>query len=209
MPEMCGGLPTPPVPAVALSGLAFSQAISPLRSLAGRSLRLTSSSGPVTISAIGAKSARRSYCKRIGRAVQHVMAPLADAQRVAVGRGRATLPTPIEPPAPATLSTRTVPAEVGGHALGEHAGDGVGRSAGRGRHDHGDGTRRLRSGPRRPARATRSARDHKPSATAGSLSSPARQLYGSGQRVVHCAAQAVDDLVDLAAVTMKGGASST
>ena len=65
----------------------------------------------------------------VGGAVQHVVAPLADAQRIAVGRRRATLPTPIEPPAPATLST-TGAAEIGGHALGHHAGDRVGRSPG-------------------------------------------------------------------------------
>ena len=45
MPRDVRRAPTPPVPAVALSGLAFSQAISAFRSLAGRSLRLTISAG--------------------------------------------------------------------------------------------------------------------------------------------------------------------
>jgi hypothetical protein len=49
---------TPMVPAVALFGLAFSQAISSRASLAGKSLRPMIQSGPSDSIAIGSKSVR-------------------------------------------------------------------------------------------------------------------------------------------------------
>ncbi len=54
---MCDGLPTPAVPSDALSGLALSQAIRPLRSLTGRSFLTAISHGVAEINATGAKSA--------------------------------------------------------------------------------------------------------------------------------------------------------
>jgi hypothetical protein len=51
-------LPMPMVPPVALLGLAFSQAISSLVSLAGKSLRPMIQSGPIDSMEIGSKSLR-------------------------------------------------------------------------------------------------------------------------------------------------------
>ena len=55
MPHRCG-VPTPAVPIVTLPRFAFIQAISPLRSLAGKSLRESTICGAWASSAIGAKS---------------------------------------------------------------------------------------------------------------------------------------------------------
>ena len=57
----CGGVPTPPLPADALSGLAFSQAIRPFRLSAGIAFFARIKLGLLTSSAIGSKSSNRSY----------------------------------------------------------------------------------------------------------------------------------------------------
>ena len=59
--KTCGGLPTPAVPAVALSGLAFNQVIRPFRSLAGRDFLATMTCGLLPRSAMGSKSFSTSY----------------------------------------------------------------------------------------------------------------------------------------------------
>ena len=82
----------------------------------------------------------------VGGAVQHVVAPLADAQRVAVGRRARDLADADRAAGARHVVDQHGAAEIGGHALGHHAGDRIGRSAGRGRDDHGDGTRRVRLG---------------------------------------------------------------
>ena len=70
-------------------------------------------------------------------------APMADADRVAVGR-RARDPADADGAAGAgrVLDDDGL-AERAAHALGHDAGDGVGRTAGRERHDHGDRPRRI------------------------------------------------------------------
>ncbi len=57
---MCDGLPGPAVPDDALSGLAFSQAIRPRKSFAGKSFRAATSHGVLPIRAIGSKSVTTS-----------------------------------------------------------------------------------------------------------------------------------------------------
>ena len=59
-PPMCDGLPMPAVPNVALSGLAFSQAIISRRLFTGKSFFTANSHGVLPISAIGSKSATTS-----------------------------------------------------------------------------------------------------------------------------------------------------
>ena len=60
-PARCPALPMPDVPCVALSELAFSQSMKPLRSSAGMVLRATMISGMTPISEIGSKSFTTSY----------------------------------------------------------------------------------------------------------------------------------------------------
>jgi hypothetical protein len=59
---MCGGLPTPAVPIEALSGLALSQAMKDLRSVAGVAFLATSTIGAAGSSITGSKSFVMSYC---------------------------------------------------------------------------------------------------------------------------------------------------
>ena len=61
MPPRCDGLPGPAVPDDALSGLAFSQAMRPLRSFAGRSFFAQISQGVPAMNATGSKSVSTSY----------------------------------------------------------------------------------------------------------------------------------------------------
>jgi hypothetical protein len=46
--------------------------------------------------------------KVVDGAVEHIVHPMADADRIAVCRCMATRPTPIDPPAPLTFSMTTV-----------------------------------------------------------------------------------------------------
>ena len=57
---MCDAEPVPAVPAVALSGLAFSHSMSSLRSFGGSAGLATISSGLLAIIARGSRSASRS-----------------------------------------------------------------------------------------------------------------------------------------------------
>ena len=76
------------MPTDALSGLAFSQPISPFRSSAGRFFLPTISSGSLPIWRIGSRSFKQIELQRVEAAGQHMRGRGADAQRVAVG-GRA------------------------------------------------------------------------------------------------------------------------
>ena len=62
-PATCSAVPEPVVPWVALSPLAFIQATSSFRSLAGMDLRATMSSGLVPTSPTGSKSPTTSYLR--------------------------------------------------------------------------------------------------------------------------------------------------
>src|SRR5262249_5692461 len=64
-------------------------------------------------------------------------------------------------------------AEQAGHALGQHAGDRIGRPTGRSRHDHGDG-------PRRPGLRRGAPDEHRDSGAArgAGQQSSARRMHG-------------------------------
>jgi len=58
---MCAKPPVAKIPCVALSGLAFNQAIKPLRSSTGIVFLATNTNGPVESMATGSKSLSKSY----------------------------------------------------------------------------------------------------------------------------------------------------
>src|SRR5437773_1451820 len=66
MPATCARSPTPAIPCDALSGLAFSQAISSFKSLAAMVCRAVISKGPCASSTTGLTSSTRSYSIRQG-----------------------------------------------------------------------------------------------------------------------------------------------
>ena len=81
--------------------------------------------------------------ERIGRAVEHMGAPLADAQRIAVGR-RAGDPADADAAVrPGDVLDDDGLPERHPHALGDDARDGIGRAAGGERDHQGDGTGRI------------------------------------------------------------------
>ena len=65
MPHMCEPLPTPTVAALALSGLALSQAMNSLRSRGVRSFFATTQSGELAKKATGSRSFNKSNCSGI------------------------------------------------------------------------------------------------------------------------------------------------
>ena len=142
-------LPTPTLP-----GLAFSQAISSFRLAAGKSLRAEIISGLLGKQRDRLEIAAQIIGQRIDRAVDHVRAVVAVAQRIAVGRrlhraldaGHARLAGDV-------LDHHRL-AERLAHALGERAREAVRRTAGEIRHDHRDRARRigLRAGDMRQRR---------------------------------------------------------
>src|SRR5262249_4635174 len=81
--------------------------------------------------------------RRVDGAVGDVGAPLADAERVAVGRGAGeTSDTDGAARAGDVLDDDGL-AERGAHRLGHDPSDHVGRAAGRERYDHGEGARGM------------------------------------------------------------------
>ena len=109
------------VPLEALSGLAFSQAISSFRSFAGMAflpmIRRISSPPGDRLEIVPYIVRQLEGC-----AIHDVGTPVADDQRVAVGRRAATRPTPMLPPAP-TNFRRSRAARGLPHPLGHDAGE--------------------------------------------------------------------------------------
>ena len=142
-PKTWCGLPAPAVPAVALSGFAFSQAISSRRSLGGRSFLPT-----IELRAVGHERDRLEIVQhvvlqRVHRPVEDMRAGDADDQRVAVGRSA-------RDPADADAAARAADvldherlAERCSHALHQEPRQRVHRPARGKRHDQRDRTRRI------------------------------------------------------------------
>src|SRR5437870_2492449 len=76
----------PEVPCTALSGFAFSQAISSCKLFAGIVFFATISCGVLTSSDTGSKSFNKSLIEWVDSTVRHVRARAAVAERVAIGR---------------------------------------------------------------------------------------------------------------------------
>jgi hypothetical protein len=127
---MSVGPPTPTVPWLAFPSLAFSQAMKP----ADRRVGDQRHRGEIVHHVVGQVHRR---------GIEHVGLGVADADRVAVGRG---LRDPADPDAAAgaahVLDHHRL-AEAGLHALGQDAGERVGRPARRIRHHHRDRARRI------------------------------------------------------------------
>ena len=135
-------LPMPMVPPVALLGLAFSQAISSLVSLAGKSLRADDPERADRQHRDRLEILEVVERQRIHRGGADMRAPLADDDGVAVGR-RAEHPRDADGAAGAAdvLDDHRL-AERGLHMVADDARDDVGDAAGRERHDQGHGLRR-------------------------------------------------------------------
>ena len=86
-PLMCGGLASPPVPKVTLSGLAFSQAISSCRFFAGERVARHDQHRAVREHRDRLEILQRVVGQRIDRGVDHVVVHAADADGVAVRIG--------------------------------------------------------------------------------------------------------------------------
>ena len=109
----CAALPTPTEAALALPGLAFSQAINSFALLAGKSLRATIQSFEVVSSATGSKSFSGFEVDGEDRDRADIDGPIPDIERVAVRRrARATRSSAMVPAAPAWFSTITLSPRV-------------------------------------------------------------------------------------------------
>ena len=139
---MCEPEPTPAVPMVAF-GLVFDPGDQLGEVLCRQLLRLTTSIGLPGNCAIGSKSLEEIVRQRVDRAVDHMRAPVADAERVAVRcRFRDTADADRAGGAGDVFDDDVLP-ERAAHMLGHHAAHHVGRAAGGERHHHGDRPRRI------------------------------------------------------------------
>ena len=87
IPNTCCGLPTPAVPAVALFGLALSQAMNSFRSFVGRLFRPMIICELLVSRPTGSKSFGTIVLQRVDCTVHNMRAPDSIYQRVAVWRG--------------------------------------------------------------------------------------------------------------------------
>ena len=176
-PKTWCGLPAPAVPAVALSGFAFSQAISSLQ-IAGRQVLLADDE----LRAVGYERDRLEIVQhvvlqRVHRPVEDMRAGDADAQRVAVGRSACD-------PADADAAARAADvldherlAERCSHALHQESRQRVNRPTRGKRHDQRDRTRWV------GLRRGRARRSQKPDRTGGPVQKPtARKFHGVPSR---------------------------